>query len=252
MERHLLLGMLRLFNPLQILKMENQVVEGIAAEDKLTRDRRMALKQQKKAIEEAKSLCASLAMRSELRGFDGALEDDVDSDDEEDMHRYADAPAFQQGRGQQQQQQQQQPRQEQSRQEQSRQEQQIPLQREPQRYSQGQSQQQIEQQRQQQLMQQRQQQILMQQQQQQAKSQGRPGSRADNQRDSAEWNYYTTSGDHSSAPQVPSSAPPPPPRPPKPEEDGDADTPRSSYPQSPNRPDSKRESTRHRYNILGR
>ncbi|CAI4216158.1 unnamed protein product [Parascedosporium putredinis] len=182
-ERHLLLGMLRLFNPLQILKMENQVVEGIAAEDKLTRDRRMALKQQKKAIEEAKSLCASLAMRSELRGFDGALEDNVDSDDEEDMHRYADAPAFQQGRGQQQQQQQQQqPRQEQSRQEQSRQEQQIPLQREPQRYSQGQTQQQA----------------------------------------------------------------------PKPEEDGDADSPRSSYPQSPNRPDSKRESTRHRYNILGR
>ena len=72
--------MLRLFNPTQILKMDNRTVENIAAEDKQTRDRRLALKDQKAAIEEAKSLCASLAMRSELRGHDDA--DEEESEDE--------------------------------------------------------------------------------------------------------------------------------------------------------------------------
>ncbi|KAK3192325.1 hypothetical protein K4F52_001538 [Lecanicillium sp. MT-2017a] len=81
-ERHLLLGMLRLFNPVEILRMPNATIESIAAENKETRDRRMALKEQKKAIEEAKSICASLAMRSELRAYDDEPEDEVNTDDE--------------------------------------------------------------------------------------------------------------------------------------------------------------------------
>lgn len=87
-ERHLLLGMLRLFNPIEILRMPNATIESIAAENKETRDRRMTLKQQKKAIEEAKSICASLAMRSELRGFEDEPEDDVNTDDEEGQQQY--------------------------------------------------------------------------------------------------------------------------------------------------------------------
>ncbi|KAH7312577.1 P-loop containing nucleoside triphosphate hydrolase protein [Stachybotrys elegans] len=81
-ERHLLLGMLRLFNPVEILRMPDSTVEGIAAENKETRDRRKALKAQKTAIEEARSLCASLAMRSELRSYEDEPEDEVSTDDE--------------------------------------------------------------------------------------------------------------------------------------------------------------------------
>ena len=47
--------------------MSNQTIEAIAAENKETRDRRQTLKAQKKAIEEAKDICANLAMRKELR-----------------------------------------------------------------------------------------------------------------------------------------------------------------------------------------
>lgn len=56
-----------IFNSVEILSMTNATVEAIAAENKETRDRRMALKTQKKAIEEAKDICANLAMRKELR-----------------------------------------------------------------------------------------------------------------------------------------------------------------------------------------
>lgn len=66
-ERHLLQGMYGIFNSVEILGMSNEVVEAIAAENKETRDRRMTLKVQKKAIEEAKDICAGLAMRKELR-----------------------------------------------------------------------------------------------------------------------------------------------------------------------------------------
>lgn len=86
-ERHLLLGMLRLFNPVEILRMPDVTIEAIAAENKETRERRVALKKQKKAIEEARSICASLAMRSELRGFDDDTEEDIDTDDEEAQSR---------------------------------------------------------------------------------------------------------------------------------------------------------------------
>ncbi|KAL6862532.1 hypothetical protein ACO1O0_002766 [Amphichorda felina] len=82
-ERHLLLGMLRLFNPIEILRMPDQIIEAIAAENKETRDRRMALKEQKDAIEEARNICASLAMRSELRVYEDEPEDDVATDDED-------------------------------------------------------------------------------------------------------------------------------------------------------------------------
>lgn len=81
-ERHLLLGMLRLFNPIEIMRMNDSVIEAIASENKETRDRRLALKQQKQAIEEARDICASLAMRSELRAYEDEV-DDVPSDEEE-------------------------------------------------------------------------------------------------------------------------------------------------------------------------
>ncbi|KFA67309.1 hypothetical protein S40285_03641 [Stachybotrys chlorohalonatus IBT 40285] len=88
-ERHLLLGMLRLFNPVEILRMQDVTIESIAAENKETRDRRKALKAQKKAIEEARSLCATLAMRSELRSFEDEPEYEVATDDEDQPQRPA-------------------------------------------------------------------------------------------------------------------------------------------------------------------
>ncbi|KNB07629.1 hypothetical protein FOXG_08739 [Fusarium oxysporum f. sp. lycopersici 4287] len=85
-ERHLLLGMLRLFNPIEILRMPDTTIEAIAAENKETRDRRKALQLQKKAIEEARNICASLAMRSELRAYEDD-DDDAETDDEEQTPR---------------------------------------------------------------------------------------------------------------------------------------------------------------------
>ncbi|KAL8388856.1 hypothetical protein RB595_008981 [Gaeumannomyces hyphopodioides] len=84
-ERHLLGGMYTLFNAVAVLSMDNVTVEAIAAENRETRDRRQTLKAQKKAIEEARDLCSSLAMRRELRAYaeeDRGLEDDT-SDEEE-------------------------------------------------------------------------------------------------------------------------------------------------------------------------
>jgi GTPase SAR1 family protein len=66
-ERHLLQGIYSMFNPAKVLELSNEVIEAIAAENKETRDRRQTLKVQKKSIEEAKEICASLAMRKELR-----------------------------------------------------------------------------------------------------------------------------------------------------------------------------------------
>jgi len=71
-ERHLLQGMYGIFNSVAVMSMSNEVVEAIAAENKETRDRRQTLKVQKKAIEEAKDICASLAMRKELRAVSHA------------------------------------------------------------------------------------------------------------------------------------------------------------------------------------
>ncbi|SPN96681.1 related to interferon-regulated resistance GTP-binding protein [Cephalotrichum gorgonifer] len=208
-ERHLLLGIIRLFNPIQILKMDDKVVEAIAAEDKQTRDRRLALKDQKAAIEEAKSLCASLAMRSELRGQDDH-EDYVDSDDEDASRRYSAPPPAQHHQQQQHAQQSASqflqrtpapyrdpryegthtdpstPVQRKSAQEQSGYRPETPNYR-PEPVS---------------------------------PSSARP-SRADSTRVSNEWaqNYYTTGS--AETPQAPASAPPPPPRPPKPEYEDD-------------------------------
>ncbi|KAK4089280.1 hypothetical protein PCL_11902 [Purpureocillium lilacinum] len=87
-ERHLLLGMLRLFNPVEILRMPDKTIESIAAENKETRERRAALKAQKKAIEEARSICASLAMRSDLRASSyGDDSDDYVATDDEDAQK---------------------------------------------------------------------------------------------------------------------------------------------------------------------
>jgi hypothetical protein len=86
-ERHLLLGMLRLFNPIEIMRMSDSTIEAIAAENKETRDKRKALKLQKTAIEEARSICASLAMRSELRAYQDEPEDEYATDDEDGVQR---------------------------------------------------------------------------------------------------------------------------------------------------------------------
>ncbi|KAK3935822.1 P-loop containing nucleoside triphosphate hydrolase protein [Diplogelasinospora grovesii] len=83
-ERHLLQGMYSIFNSVPIMAMSNDIVEAIAAENKETRDRRQTLKVQKKAIEEAKDICANLAMRKELRAYaDDDRENIETSDDEE-------------------------------------------------------------------------------------------------------------------------------------------------------------------------
>ncbi len=66
-ERHLLQGVYGIFNSPEIFTMTNQTIEAVGAENKETRDRRLVLKAQKKAIEEAKDMCANLAMRKELR-----------------------------------------------------------------------------------------------------------------------------------------------------------------------------------------
>uniref|UniRef100_L2FAT8 Dynamin family protein n=1 Tax=Colletotrichum fructicola (strain Nara gc5) TaxID=1213859 RepID=L2FAT8_COLFN len=89
-ERHLLQGMYGIFNSVEILSMQNETVEGIAAENKETRDRRMTLKAQKVAIEEAKDICANLAMRKELRMYadeDRDLEETSDEEDEKPRER---------------------------------------------------------------------------------------------------------------------------------------------------------------------
>jgi len=84
-ERHLLQGMYGVFNSVEVLGLTDQIVEAIAAENKETRDRRQTLKVQKKAIEEAKDICASLAMRKELRAYaEEAPEDFVDTSDEDE------------------------------------------------------------------------------------------------------------------------------------------------------------------------
>jgi hypothetical protein len=71
-----------IFNSTDILTMQNQTVEAIASENKETRDKRMALKVQKKAIEEARDICANLAMRKELRQH--AEEDYLEESSDED------------------------------------------------------------------------------------------------------------------------------------------------------------------------
>ncbi|EON97122.1 putative interferon-induced gtp-binding protein mx protein [Phaeoacremonium minimum UCRPA7] len=86
-ERHLLQGMYGVFNSVEILGMTNETVEAIAAENKQTRDKRMTLKAQKKAIEEAKDICANLAMRKELRMYADEGDNDEETSDEEGMSR---------------------------------------------------------------------------------------------------------------------------------------------------------------------
>lgn len=83
-ERHLLQGMYGIFNPAEVMTMTSEVVESIASENQETRDRRRALTAQRKAIQEAKDVCTSLAMRKELREtneyglniYDGTTDED--------------------------------------------------------------------------------------------------------------------------------------------------------------------------------
>lgn len=84
-ERHLLQGMYSIFESVKCLSMTMDTIEAIVAENKETRERRVVLKQKKKAIEEAKVVCAGLAMRKELRAYAHEAESgDGETSDEED------------------------------------------------------------------------------------------------------------------------------------------------------------------------
>lgn len=82
-ERHLLLGMFYIFNPVEILHLLDGTIKAIAAENKETRERRIVLKKQRDAIQEARNVCANLAMRSELRVYDEDGDDYATTDDDE-------------------------------------------------------------------------------------------------------------------------------------------------------------------------
>lgn len=82
-ERHLLQGMYNIFESLHVLKMNEETILAIAAENKQTRERRVLLKSRKKAIEEAKDICAGLAMRKELRAYANEADDDEETSDED-------------------------------------------------------------------------------------------------------------------------------------------------------------------------
>lgn len=87
-ERHLLQGMYSIFESVKCLAMSVDTIEAIAAENRETRERRAKLKQRKRAVEEAKAVCASLAMRKELRAYAheaGPAEDQETSSDEEEV-----------------------------------------------------------------------------------------------------------------------------------------------------------------------
>ncbi|KAL5323754.1 hypothetical protein ACEPPN_008295 [Leptodophora sp. 'Broadleaf-Isolate-01'] len=83
-ERHLLQGLYGIFGSVKIYNLKDAQIEKIAAENKATRDKRIALKAKKVAIEEAGDICAKLSMRKELRSYE---EDDIDSpsSDDEDV-----------------------------------------------------------------------------------------------------------------------------------------------------------------------
>ncbi|KAE8448873.1 hypothetical protein EG329_008875 [Mollisiaceae sp. DMI_Dod_QoI] len=84
-ERHLLQGLDQVFNSVKVWRMKNEHVEAIAAENKETRDKRLTLKAKKKAIEEARDLCANLAMRKELRVYGDEDEDSGEEDEDEQV-----------------------------------------------------------------------------------------------------------------------------------------------------------------------
>ncbi|KAH6650435.1 P-loop containing nucleoside triphosphate hydrolase protein [Chaetomium tenue] len=89
-ERHLLQGMYSIFNSVEVLGLSTEIIEAIAAENRETRDRRQTLRVQKQAIEEAKEICASLAMRKELRAY----AEDTPSDAEDTSSEDEDEPRF--------------------------------------------------------------------------------------------------------------------------------------------------------------
>lgn len=89
-ERHLLQGLYSVFESASVLGMPDTIVEAIVSEDRETRERRIALKKQKKAIEEARDICAGLAMRKELRTYAEESDGETTSSDDDDNHTYSD------------------------------------------------------------------------------------------------------------------------------------------------------------------
>ncbi len=66
-ERHLLTKMLELFGPENLGNMTDAAIEAIVADDKETRDARLALRLKKDKIQEARETCARIAIRRDLR-----------------------------------------------------------------------------------------------------------------------------------------------------------------------------------------
>ncbi|KAF2192373.1 hypothetical protein K469DRAFT_716906 [Zopfia rhizophila CBS 207.26] len=83
-ERHLLQGLYCIFSSGKVNKMKNETVEAIAAENKETKDRRIALRDKKIAIEEARDVCLSLANRKELCTY-GEEDPDAGERSDEDV-----------------------------------------------------------------------------------------------------------------------------------------------------------------------
>jgi hypothetical protein len=92
-ERHLLQGMYNVFESLHVLKMQEETILSIAAENRETRERRIWLKSRKSAIEDAKGVAAGLAMRKELRMYanEAASEGEETSDEDAPSDRKQDA-----------------------------------------------------------------------------------------------------------------------------------------------------------------
>lgn len=82
-ERHLLQGMYGVFESVKCLSMTPDAVEAIAAENRATRERRVKLKERKRAVEAAKDVCAGLAMRKELRAYADEAASDGETEDED-------------------------------------------------------------------------------------------------------------------------------------------------------------------------
>lgn len=82
-ERHLLQGLYGIFGSVKIYNLKDVQIEKIAAENKATRDKRVALKAKRVNIQEALDTCAKLSMRKELRSYGEEELDSLSSDDED-------------------------------------------------------------------------------------------------------------------------------------------------------------------------
>ena len=66
-ERHLLAKVRLLFNPIEMMSQPEQTIQDICANDEETRLLRVQLKEKLKQVEQARGICANLAIRGDLR-----------------------------------------------------------------------------------------------------------------------------------------------------------------------------------------